>query len=284
MLRHSCRVCVWLGGTASTPTMGLDVRPPAGSYLNVQTHTTASNHTAPLHRRSTAAHFHPSTSSQAVAFLEPEQRQLLSSVKVGQPQSPMRKYIRQLRADIYDELLKLPLRFALHDFDTLERHLYGTSQYTWGGAPEERQENESWMYPLTCTSHPSAVGAATRTTKKHDESQPFYAVGARLRSGSVGYAPPLGPADTLDTIPFFVHRTSTGMLPGRIFSMNYRNLMPAFYLRIGNIDGDIFRFEEELLKLFPTKKIFVRRHAIYIYNVNMDGNALVHHWLLGLGF
>lgn len=108
--------------------------------------------------------------------------------------------------------------------------------------------------------------------------------GVAGRVSGVGYAPPLGPVDPFDTIAFFVHRTSHGNFAMKVRSMNLKNLMPSFYLQIGGIDGDIFRFEEELMKLFPTKKIFTRRERVFVYNVNFDGLMVVRHWLLGLGF
>nr|7AOI_Al Chain Al, mL49 [Trypanosoma brucei] len=156
------------------------------------------------------------------------------------PRIQYSKWNRALRSDVYDELLKLPLRYKLHDFAKL--------------CPPQR-----------CQEEPEAVGVVGRDS-------------------AVGYLPPLGPADPLDTIPFFVHRSSNGVLPGKVFSMHPRNLMPAFYLRIQQVEGDMFRFEEELLKIFPTKKIFVRSHSIYVYNVALDGRMVLHHWLLGLGF
>lgn len=265
-MRPSRRLAVWLGGTASTPTLGLDVRPTEGSSINV------------LHppRRSTAAHFSANAAGPAaVSFLPPEARQLVQQQRVGRPFVPMRKFTHHLRADLYDELLKLPLRFALHDFDTLERHLMEGGRGRSSGLLEEGEVMPGVFKFPSLSSSPSSSSST--------ESDVYYAIASKQAS-SVGYASPLGPADPIDVLPFFVHRTSTGLLPGRVHSMNAKNLMPYFYLRIGNIDGDIFRFEEELIKIFPTKKTFVRRHVVYVYNVNLDGKQLLHHWLLGLGF
>lgn len=334
-MKPSPKLLLWLGGTASTPTLGLDLRPASGSFVNVWS---GGNGNSSSSRRATQAQFQPSATSQLHSFAPPERRQLLSHIKVGRPQWSIQKFHRVLRADIYDELLKLPLRFALHDFDTLEQHLMGgrsprfkreTTAPSHRGKEVEEEEDTDEVFPGVYAmeaeheapydatpllsdpnstakeahphSSPSLPSPPPSTSPANDAAQvvdpstealpvsssPFssscYSVMGHQPS-AVGYAPPLGPADPLDTIPFFVHRTSTGLLPGRVHSMDAKRLMPAFYLRIGNIDGDIFRFEEELLKIFPTKKIFVRRHAVYVYNVNLDGREILFHWLLGLGF
>lgn len=274
-MRRTLRVAVWLGGTASTPALGVDLRPPTGAHVNVLTSSAD-----PYHRRATAAHLQPSSTAIATQHLPAEARQYLAHMRVGVPQAAMHKFRRVLRADIYDELLKLPLRFALHDFERLQRHLTEGAR---GGLAHPLAEDEVepgvFRFPPAET---STDGVPEDSGEMH-LSSPYYAVSGRQAS-AVGYAPPLGPADPLDTIPFHVHRTSTGLLPGRVHSMDAKRLMPAFYLRVGNIDGDVFRFEEELIKIFPTKKIFVKRHAIYVYNVNLDGKSVLHHWLLGLGF
>ncbi|CCD12810.1 unnamed protein product [Trypanosoma congolense IL3000] len=208
---------MWLGGTASGTALGHDVRPSTGKYINVVGPTDVA--------ANIAAGTMPPEASVAAAL--------------PMPHTPYGKWNRALRSDVYDELLKLPLRYKLHDFTKL-------------------------------------------CPQRHEQSAgPVGIVGG---SSAVGYLPPLGPADPLDTIPFFVHRNSNGFLPGKVYSMNARNLMPAFYLRIQQVEGDMFRFEEELLKIFPTKKIFVRSHSIYVYNVALDGRMVLHHWLLGLGF
>ncbi|ORC86464.1 uncharacterized protein TM35_000281800 [Trypanosoma theileri] len=221
MLRRTFLRRVWLGGTATATALGHDVRPAVGKYINVVPPTDIAAGAVP-----------PEANAAAVLPV---------------PHTRYGKWNRALRSDIYDELLKLPLRFKLHDFSKL--------------CPTEKEEKEE--------------------QQEQQQGSQFGVIG---RGTVVGYYPPLGPADPLDTIPFFVHRNSNGMLPGKVYSMNPRNLMPAFYLRIQGVEGDLFRFEEELMKIFPTKKIFVRSHSIYVYNVGLDGRMILHHWLLGLGF
>ncbi|EKF98527.1 hypothetical protein TCSYLVIO_010573 [Trypanosoma cruzi] len=223
MLQRSFLRCIWLGGTASIPALGHDARPSTGKYINVIPPTNIAK-------------------SIAAGSLPPE-----ASVAAVQPVPGKHysKWNRVLRSEIYDELLKLPLRYKLHDFSKL------------------------------------CPPSSSSSTLQGPQLQNVGVVG---KGSVVNYNPPLGPADPLDTIPFFVHRNSNGFLPGRVYSMDARNLMPAFFLRIQQVEGDLFRFEEELLKIFPTKKIFVRSHSIYVYNVGMDGRMILHHWLLGLGF
>ena len=195
-MRRTARVCNWLGGVAAVKSLGKDLREPTGQFVNVQRDVAQGS--LPIEARTLAPTMH----------------------KFG-------KWNRELRADIYDELLKLPLRFSLHSFDRLVDH---------------------------------------------------------SANSAVGYAPPLGPADPIDTIPFFVHRNAVGHLPGRVHSMHAKINMPNFFMTIRMVEGDLFRFEEELLKIFPTKKIFVKDHTVYVFNVNNDGKVILHHWLLGLGF
>ncbi|KAG8340503.1 hypothetical protein TRVL_08670 [Trypanosoma vivax] len=232
MLRWTPLLNIWLGGTASNAALGHDVRPHSGRYINVLPPTDIAT-------------------SIAAGSMPPEAN-VAAAVPV--PHTPYSKWNRALRSDIYDELLKLPLRFKLHDFSKLLPPQAGREEES-----TKAQQNDA----LASGAHSSA------------------SVG---RFSAVGYLPPLGPVDPLDTIPFFVHRNSNGFLPGKVYSMNARNLMPAFYMRIQQVEGDVFRFEEELLKIFPTKKIFVRSHSIYVYNVALDGRMILHHWLLGLGF
>lgn len=137
------------------------------------------------------------------------------------------QYIFEPRVDIYNELLKLPLRFQLHPFDKLK---------------------------------------------------------AACDKSAVGYTPPLGVVDVEDTIPFHVHRIPDGRFGTQIISVNAHISMPSFYLRLTYIEGDLFRFEEELMKIFPTKKIFVKIHSLIVGNANIDAEVIVKHWLLGLGF
>ena len=136
-------------------------------------------------------------------------------------------YNTEWRGDIYDELLKLPLRFALHPFDHITE---------------------------------------------------------AAKDSAVGYSAPLGPADPDDVIPFFVHRLPNGRLPGDVRSINPRILMPMFFINISHIEGDMWRFEEELIKIFPTKKTYVSPEFVRIYNCSEDGVKILHHWLVGLGF
>ncbi|RNE99082.1 hypothetical protein TraAM80_08406 [Trypanosoma rangeli] len=225
MLQRSFLRGMWLGGTASIAALGHDTRPSTGKYINVLPPTDIAK-------------------SIAAGAMPPE-----ANVAAVRPVPGMYygRWNRALRSEVYDELLKLPLRYKLHDFSKI--------------CPQ-----------------PSSSSSLS------SPQQPYRKVGVIGRESAVGYNPPLGPADPLDTIPFFVHRNSNGFLPGKVYSMNARNLMPAFFLRIQQVEGDVFRFEEELLKIFPTKKIFVRSHSIYVYNVGMDGRMILHHWLLGLGF
>lgn len=127
---------------------------------------------------------------------------------------------------IYDDLLKLPLRFKMHPYEDVVKNL--------------------------------------------DEIS--------------GYGLPLGPADRDDILPFHIHRNANGKLPGLVHSINERALAPAFITKFRLIDGDLFRFEDELIKIFPTKKTFVRNHEIVVYNSGKDSVRVAHHWMLGLGF
>lgn len=127
---------------------------------------------------------------------------------------------------IYDDLLKLPLRYKLHPYEVLSKNLDAVS----------------------------------------------------------GYGLPLGPADVDDIIPFHAHRNRVGRLAGLTHSINERNLTPTFITRFRLVDGDLFRFEDELIKIFPTKKTFVRNYEIVVHNCGKDGLRVAQHWLLGLGF
>ncbi|CAM37149.1 conserved hypothetical protein [Leishmania braziliensis MHOM/BR/75/M2904] len=276
MLRKSAARWVWLGGSGSSPALGLDLRSPAGQFVNVIPEGTQP--------RRTAGHFHATPQANSLAATHyahaPELRHMadgaamsLSGQRMPVLKPTLSKWSRKLRSDIYDELLKLPLRYALHDFRTLQAHIHAVpgiaTSANGSAAAGERLP-------------PGVYHASSSLFAKSTDAPTYYAVAGR--DSAVGYAPPLGPADPVDVIPFFVHRTSNGHLPGKVYSMNAKTLMPAFYMRILNVEGDIFRFEEELMKIFPTKKIFVRSHSVYVYNVNLDGRAVLHHWLLGLGF
>ncbi|GET86187.1 hypothetical protein, conserved [Leishmania tarentolae] len=276
MLRQSAVRLVWLGGTGSSPALGLDLRSPAGQFVNVVPEG--------MQPRRMAAHFNQTPQANSLAATHyahtPELRHMadgaamsLSSQRMPLLKPTLSKWSRQLRSDIYDELLKLPLRYALHDFHRLQAHIHavpGTATNASGAATAGERLPPGVYHASSSLSSPSL------------DAPGYYAVAGR--DSAVGYAPPLGPADPVDVIPFFVHRSSNGHLPGKIYSMNAKTLMPAFYMRIQNVEGDVFRFEEELMKIFPTKKMFVRSHSVYVYNVNLDGRAVLHHWLLGLGF
>ncbi|KAG5506915.1 hypothetical protein JIQ42_07634 [Leishmania sp. Namibia] len=277
MLRKSPVRWVWLGGSGSSPSLGLDLRSPAGQFVNVVPEG--------MQPRRTAGHFNATPQANSLAATHyahaPELRHIadgasmsLSGQRIPLLKPTLSKWSRQLRSDIYDELLKLPLRYALHDFRTLQAHIHAVPGITKSAdvaAAAARERLPPGVYP-----------ASSSLSSGSPDAPAYYAVAGR--DSAVGYAPPLGPADPVDVIPFFVHRTSNGHLPGKIHSMNAKTLMPAFYMRVQNIEGDMFRFEEELMKIFPTKKIFVRSHSVYVYNVNLDGRAVLHHWLLGLGF
>jgi hypothetical protein len=196
MFHRTPRLVLWAGGTAALPSLGVDLRHEGGRAVNVEKSIIAG--TLPPEARKLRAAFHPFT-----------------------------KWNRQLRADIYDELLKLPLRYSLHSFDKIQAH----------------------------------------------QSQ-----------SAVGYAPPLGPADPDDVIPFFVHRNTSGRFQGYVKSMHVKTAMPAFYMRINGVEGDMFRFEEELIKIFPTKKTFVRPHCVYVNAAGRDAKMILDHWYMGLGF
>lgn len=284
MLRRSLLSLVWLGGTASTPSLGTDTRSANGQYINVVAEG--------MQNRRTAAHFSVNPSRNASLFFPPETRNaVVARSRVGIPKASSSKWNRRLRADIYDELLKLPLRFALHDFSVLQRHLenslssrpYLASLHSPREGRQVGVDTPGWDDSGVYEFSSKASGEEREREGEGEEEHRFYAVAGRV--SSVGYAPPLGPADPLDVLPFFVHRGSNGQLPGTLRSMHPRNLMPAFVLKIEkSVEGDVFRFEEELMKIFPTKKIFVRSHCIYVYNVGKDGQLVLHHWLLGLGF
>lgn len=291
MLRKNHLLRIWLGGSASIPALGIDVRASTGQFVNVIADGTQN--------RRTAGHFNPTPSDGLVAnhFAPPELRQ--SVARVAQPKDSIHKFCRHLRADIYDELLKLPLRYTLHDFDHLQRHLRhvdGNNDNDVAAGQTEQpgiyRFKKAAQPPRSNTTEQGKPKSGNDADDGDDDgsdsisapANTFEVYGVSGRASAVGYAPPLGPADPLDTIPFFVHRTSNGDLPGKVYSMDAKRLMPAFFMTILNVEGDLFRFEEELMKIFPTKKIFVRPGCVYVYNVNLDGKAILHHWLLGLGF
>lgn len=137
------------------------------------------------------------------------------------------RHYRELRADLYDELLKLPFRYKMHPFDRLQDH---------------------------------------------------------MAQSAVGYAPPLGAADPYDTLPFFVHREKDGNFYSTVRSLEAKAGVTTYVLTLSRIDGDLFRFEDELMKIFPSKKTFVQANHVRVFNAAEDARAIVEHWLLGLGF
>jgi hypothetical protein len=187
---------MWAGGTAVSNHLGKDLFPQSTKLINIK--------------------------KDIVGGALPPEARLISPVH-----HTFGKWNRSLRPDIYDELLKLPLRYQLHSLETIMKQSAGSN---------------------------------------------------------VGYAPPLGPADSHDTIPFFVHRDSSGKLPGKVYSTHAKNQTPHFFMEIRMVEGDLWRFEGEIIKMFPTKKTFVRSHAVYVFGADNDARMILHHWLLGLGF
>lgn len=197
-MRRTARALAWLGGRAATPRLGGDqVMEPSSSDLIQMDQVIRGDLDKEIFRAT------------------------------DKPPRAYAKYNRVLRADLYGELLKLPLRYKLHPYDTL-------------------------------------ASAASLS--------------------AVGYFPPLGVADPDDTLPFFVHRDAEGHFMWRLQSYNPRNLNPHMFMVIKGIDGDMFRFEDELVKVFPTKKIFMRESFVHVYSVGEDACEVLEHWLLGLGF
>lgn len=134
---------------------------------------------------------------------------------------------REYRADIYNEIAKLPLRFALHPYDRIQE---------------------------------------------------------AMSKSAVGYAPPLGPADPVDTIPFHIHRLPDGTFPHTTRSINTRHGNPRMIASIWGIDGDSFRYEDELIKVLPAFKTFVRDDALQIWDATHDVVEILEHWHIALGF
>lgn len=164
------------------------------------------------------------TKEVAAGKMSPESRRL---AEVPHPVNNVARRGTFLRSDIYDELLKLPLRYQLHPFERL--------------------------------------------------------VESRAASGA-GYGLPLGAADEDDTIPFHVHRHASGQFYIQCHSINARNLDPTKILNIQLVEGDLHRFDDELIKIFPTKKIFIKEHKIMMYNSAEDVKEILEHWFMGLGF
>eukprot|EP00758_Cryptobia_borreli_P011574 Tbor_TRINITY_DN5674_c0_g2::TRINITY_DN5674_c0_g2_i4::g.9561::m.9561 len=197
MLRKTIISPLWSGGAGSQPSLSTTLRHPTDMHINI-------------------------TKEVVRGAVPPEYRKIQ-----GERSKPAAGMSLNLRSDLYDELLKLPLRYKLHPFERLI-----------------------------------------------DVRQGKYS----------GYGAPLGPVDTLDTIPFHVHRNGKGALYGTCRSMNAKKLMPHFLVRLNLIDGDMNRFEDELIKIFPTKKIFTRDFQVIIHHAGKDALEIVHHWYLGLGF
>ena len=131
-----------------------------------------------------------------------------------------------LRQDIYEEVLKIPLRYELHPFAKLQ---------------------------------------------------------AQYEASDCGYTTPLGPVARDDPLPFHIHRYPNGRLPvkDRPLTDCVTSLRRVV---IHNIDGDMFRLEEELIKIFPTKRTHVKPMNIHVWNLGLDGLTIIQHWFLGLGF
>jgi hypothetical protein len=198
MLRRTLVRTLWMGGVGQQlHTTGL-VGPAEAQLINIQ---------------------------ENIAVHGTMDRDALTGPLVLKPQCT--RWSVNLRGDIYDELLKLPLRYALHPFDKLHEH---------------------------------------------------------TQRSNVGYAPPLGPADPVDTLPFFIHRNTKGKFEIKVTSIAPSHNDPTLYLSIYLIEGDLFRFEEELIKLFPLKKTFVRQHKVVVFNAGRDAVGIIKHWLYGLGF
>ena len=199
MLRLSCRRLAWIGGTAvKQPVPGTNMQPDYQRIINTE-------------------------------------RALVSEDWSVEPEAMSGNYqpwrwertVRELRADLYDELLKLPLRYKMHPYAKLE---------------------------------------------------------AAMSKSAVGYAAPLGPADPLDTLPFFVHRDGNGRFYSSIKSLAPKLGLPSYVMTLSRIDGDLFRLEDELIKIFPDKKIFVTASHIKVFAAAEDARAITEHWMLGLGF
>ena len=136
-------------------------------------------------------------------------------------------YHFEFRADIYQELTKLPLRYDLHPYDK---------------------------------------------------------VSDAVSKSAVGYTPPLGIVDPHDTIPFHVTRLSDGTFAQHLYSQHKKDANRLHHLRIDRLEGDLFRFEEELIKIFPYHRTYVRPYCVILWNASQDAKMVLQHWYLGLGF
>jgi len=196
MLRLSRRSQVWVGGSGLVSSLGIDPRSADGLSINV--------------------------TDRVMRGAIPQE-----ALKLRGQRHRSNKWELNLRADIYEELTRLPLRYAMH---------------------------------------------------------PFHVLQEKAEASAVGYFDPLGSADPHDVIPFFVHRNANGRLPGKVRSLHAKISFPVFFMDIQRVEGDLFRFEDELIKIFPTKKTFVRPHTVLMFSAGVDAKVLLHHWLLGLGF
>ena len=222
-MRRSAVLRKWVGGK------GVAV-PPIGTgkfnELYDPLHTTRSKEAEPIPIRGVyrwANRIHPQYTTRGVveeAISKEAMQALVEDWKYDQ-------FHFELRADIYDELRKLPLRYQLHDFETLER---------------------------------------------------------RTNESAVGYCPPLGPVDPDDTIPFHVHRRRSGELNCALIPWNEREAKRLHYLRLDDIEGDLWRFEEEIIKIFPYHRTYVRDYCVIVWDVHQDATMVINHWLRGLGF
>jgi hypothetical protein len=196
MFRHCARRMQWMGGTHTTAVLGGKLQQHESQYIQME---------------------------RQVVLGTLDRDNLTAPVEHWR----WEKYQRQFRGDIYDEIAKLPLRFALHPCDT---------------------------------------------------------VVAEMNKSAVGYAPPLGPADPQDTIPFHIHRRADGTFGHEMHSTAARIGDPRMMLRIYGIDGDVFRFEEELIKILPSFRTFVRDDSVRIWNAGWDVVEVLEHWYIALGF
>jgi hypothetical protein len=217
---------MWMGGTAvSAANLG----PGPNSHVQLpRTTFDAQTHGA------SGRHHNAHVGAEAARWMGVEKHVVAGTVSADALKGHVEHWqwdprgLQELRPDVYDELLKLPLRYQMHPFDRLAAH--------------------------------------------------------QAAHSTVGYAPPLGPADAFDTIPFYAHRLRSGNFNMKVRSLDVKNALPVFKITLNNIDGDVFRMEDELIKIFPTKKTFVNAKMIRVFNAAEDARVIMHHWLLGLGF
>ena len=197
MLRRTARALQWMGGTHTTAVLGGKLQQHESQYIQMEKAVTS-------------------------GILDRD-----SLTGVGVEHWTWKKHNRTLRPDIYSEIQKLPLRFSLHNFET---------------------------------------------------------VNAEMSKSAVGYAAPLGPADPVDVIPFHIHRKSDGTFNCSTPSTSVRVQNPKRFLVIGGVEGDVFRFEEEMIKLLPTFRTFIHDDRVLVWDVTGDVIEILEHWFIGLGF